>query len=315
MRAAMGATSIAGRDVLGRGGFRLLGLVQVRGLKNKSKISTPTLPLVQGQEDQSVEGKDGVELSSEAVAQAAQLFNGKASVTVHALKREFFPEDGVAEVAFAGKSNVGKSTLVNMLLGSKLSRVSSTAGCTKWITFYQIAGKKPTVLVDLPGYGFAKMNKKKRDKWNLLMGEYIRDRVQSGVLKRVFVLVDSRHGPNDNDKVFIRFLDEFAVPYQVVLTKSDRIKTLKFEKVLKETRRFLLNEEPDPMLDTAERSCHPVMHLVSSVKSWGVSELKATIINVLHPRTVGNPPRSPHIPGLPMIKVKNLISSETINDN
>ncbi len=130
------------------------------------------------------------------------------------------PAPGLPEVAFAGRSNVGKSSLINALTGRKeLARVSKTPGRTQQINFFSVGGRFG--LVDLPGYGFARAPKRRIAQWGDLMVRYLKGRV---TLRRVLILVDSRHGLKDSDREMFDLLDELAVNYQVVLTKIDALK-------------------------------------------------------------------------------------------
>lgn len=125
---------------------------------------------------------------------------------------------GLPEFAFVGRSNVGKSSLINALVNrKKLVRVSSNPGCTRQMNFFKLANN--FILVDLPGYGFAKISKSESNEWNNTITKYLKGRRE---ILRVFVLVDSRHGLKDSDRQIFKFLDNSAISYQIVLTKSDK---------------------------------------------------------------------------------------------
>ncbi|MDR2765880.1 MAG: ribosome biogenesis GTP-binding protein YihA/YsxC [Holosporaceae bacterium] len=126
---------------------------------------------------------------------------------------------GVPEIAFVGRSNVGKSSLINAVVGKRdCARVSKTPGRTRQINFFLLGNK--ILLADLPGYGYAAISKQMRKSWDLLMDSYIRRRQN---LRRAFLLLDSRHGPKAGDEEIMDMLDDCAVPYQIILTKIDKI--------------------------------------------------------------------------------------------
>ena len=138
------------------------------------------------------------------------------------VKIDGLPNDGRPEIAFAGRSNVGKSSLINALTGrTSLARVSVTPGRTRELNFFTLGKDKELYLVDMPGYGYARASKAQVKGWTRLIGDYLKGRRE---LKRVFLLVDARHGIKDNDRETMKMLDEAAVSYQVVLTKSDKPK-------------------------------------------------------------------------------------------
>lgn len=204
---------------------------------------------------------------------------------------ETFPEtDG--EVAFVGRSNVGKSSLLNALVFKKrLAITSSKPGCTQKVGFYRIGRRENVTLVDLPGYGYAEAPTRVVNKWNILIGKYIRLRKERQNLKCVFLLVDARHGFLPRDKAFARFLDEFSIPYQVVLTKVDRLSKDKLSESLKSTREFLLATTPEPE-DTHPRSARPLIHMISSeVQDHGLPELRHTILSLICPAALTTRPK------------------------
>ena len=149
-----------------------------------------------------------------------KLFAGPCAFIAGAARAESLPPAGAPEVAFAGRSNVGKSSLINALTGRiSLARISHTPGRTQELNFFDLGGK--ATLVDMPGYGYAAVSKAKSAAWGKLIRDYLRGRPS---LLRVFVLVDGRHGLKENDKETLRLLDAAAVSYLVVLTKRDEVK-------------------------------------------------------------------------------------------
>jgi GTP-binding protein len=179
------------------------------------------------------------------------------------------PPFGLPEVAFAGRSNVGKSSLINALTGrSTLARTSNTPGRTQELNFFDLGGR--LTLVDMPGYGFAEAPKDKVERWTRLIKGYLRGRP---VLRRTIMLVDARHGLKDNDRVMMKLLDEAAVVYQVVLTKADKLKPAEVEAVVERTR-----------VELAKRSAaHPVVLVTSSAKGTGIPELRAELTALANP--------------------------------
>lgn len=153
---------------------------------------------------------------------------------------KFLPPEGPPEIAFAGRSNVGKSSLINALLGRKgLARTSNTPGRTQELNYFVPDGYAgsaddlpPMALVDMPGYGYAKAPKEAVEQWTRLVFDYLRGRV---TLKRVYVLIDARHGLKANDEEVLDLLDKAAVSYQIVLTKTDKIKPPAVKRLVAET--------------------------------------------------------------------------------
>jgi GTP-binding protein len=173
------------------------------------------------------------------------------------------PEARLPEVAFAGRSNVGKSSLINALTGrNTLARTSNTPGRTQQINFFDL-GERLT-LVDLPGYGFAKAPLDHIAKWNHLVNTYLKGRT---VLQRTCVLIDSRHGIKDVDREVMTMLDKAAVIYQIVLTKIDKIKASEVQAVFEST-----------VLEASRRpAAFPVTLLTSSETGQGIPELRAAL--------------------------------------
>lgn len=202
---------------------------------------------------------------AEQVETARKLFAGRVDFLLSAPQLKFLPDPIVSEVAFAGRSNVGKSSLINAVTGRKsIARASVTPGRTQELNFFEVGTPTAMRLVDMPGYGFAKAPLKVVENWRKLVRDYLRGRV---VLKRALVLIDSRHGVKPVDEEMMQMLDEAAVGYRLVLTKADKIKASELEEVLVRTQ--------------AEARKHsaafPVVHVTSAEKGMGVAELRAAI--------------------------------------
>ena len=153
-----------------------------------------------------------------------KLFAGNCEFIWAASKIDGLPPIGPAEIAFAGRSNVGKSSLLNALTGrNSLARTSNTPGRTQQLNFFALGtpGSEPMRLVDMPGYGYAAVSKEKVANWTATIRDFLRGRPN---LARVFVLIDGRHGPKDVDRQVMDLLDEAAVSYALVLTKRDEVK-------------------------------------------------------------------------------------------
>lgn len=191
------------------------------------------------------------------------MFAGECRFLKGVVDLQNLPVGPLPEVAFAGRSNVGKSTLLNAITGRKaLARTSNTPGRTRELNFFDLAGR--TMLVDLPGYGYARISKTEVERWTKLTRAYLKGRQQ---LARVFLLIDSRHGIKANDKEIMNEFDEAAVVYQVVLTKTDKLKPGQVKAVLARTEETL-QQRP---------AAHPVVLPVTSVKGDGIAELRAEI--------------------------------------
>ncbi len=191
------------------------------------------------------------------------LFTGPCSFVKGVVDVAGLPESSVREVAFAGRSNVGKSSLINALVNRKgLARTSNTPGRTQEINFFDLGGRLH--LVDLPGYGYAAAPQKKVMAWNQLIRDYLRGRVQ---LARVFLLIDARHGLKPIDTEIMTLLDEAAVSYQAVLTKIDKLKPSELHKV-QTALAAKLAKRP---------AAHPDLIATSSLKGIGLNDLRAEI--------------------------------------
>src|SRR5215218_2210918 len=160
------------------------------------------------------------EIGEGAEEAARKLFAGPCDFVWGATSPDNFPPDSLNEIAFVGRSNAGKSSLVNAVTGRKsLARVSQTPGATRQINFFNLGQR--LMLVDLPGYGFAKRSKTEAEAWQEMIFYYLRSRSR---LRRVLVLIDSRRGVMDSDRQVMNLLDKAAVSYGLVLTKADDIK-------------------------------------------------------------------------------------------
>lgn len=157
-----------------------------------------------------------------------KLFAGECDFVLGVAELSQLPEPDRTEIAFCGRSNVGKSSLLNALTNRKaLARTSHTPGRTQQLNYFDLGSK--IYLVDMPGYGYAKVSKKQRAEWGDLIRTYLRGRPN---LRCVFVLVDGRHGLKDSDREIMKMLDESAVHYRVILTKCDKVKKSEREKLL-----------------------------------------------------------------------------------
>ena len=196
-----------------------------------------------------------------------KLFASKTDFTKGVVAMSGLPLDDRVEVCFAGRSNVGKSSLINALTGRKaLARTSNTPGRTQEINFFSQAEKY--YLVDLPGYGYASAPLNIVEKWQRLVREYVSGR-QS--LRRAFVLIDSRHGVKEVDKKLLSILDSSAVTFQAVLTKADKIK---------ENERLQIIDHVSNALQS-HPAAFPEILLTSSQKGWGIPTLRSAIATLI----------------------------------
>ena len=202
----------------------------------------------------------------ETLERARILFARPASFVMGAAKVEQLPTTDLPEVTFAGRSNVGKSSLINALVGHKhLARASNEPGRTREVNFFLL--NEALHLVDLPGYGWAKASKVTVKKFQNLGRDYLRGRPN---LMRCYLLIDARHGLKDVDKEPMDALDKAAVSYQIILTKCDKIKPAELEKVIAATEAGI-KKRP---------AAHPIVLATSSEKGLGLPELRAEIMTV-----------------------------------
>ncbi len=168
------------------------------------------------------------EAAADAIEAARKLFAGPCDFVWGATSAQQLPPEALSEIAFVGRSNAGKSSLINALTGRKaLARVSQTPGATRQINFFNLAGR--LMLVDLPGYGFAKRSKSESEAWQEMIFAYLRSRAR---LRRVALLIDARRGVLDSDRQVMALLDRAAVSYALVLTKADELKPADHAKAL-----------------------------------------------------------------------------------
>jgi len=198
-----------------------------------------------------------------------KIFSGPISFLKSAPKLEFLPEPTVPEIAFAGRSNVGKSSLFNALVNrNNLARASNTPGRTQELNFFDVGDPAAFRIVDMPGYGYAKAPIKTVQQWRYLINDYLRGRV---VLKRVFVLIDSRHGIKEVDHDIMSMLDNAAISYRIVLTKTDKIKASDLAAVQTDTMTKLRKHV----------AAYPDLSVTSAEKRGGIEELRAAVLEAV----------------------------------
>lgn len=208
-----------------------------------------------------------------AIEAGRLLFAKECSFVIGVARVDDLPTDSLPEVAFAGRSNVGKSSLINALTGRKtLARTSNTPGRTQQLNFFDLGGR--LMLVDLPGYGYAKAPKGEVDRWNRLIRMYLKGRVG---LRRLCLLIDSRHGVKASDRQVMDMLDEAAVAYQLVLTKTDKI------------RRAELDDRMRGVADEIRKRAAASPHILatSAQDGTGIAELRAELAALAAPAPLG----------------------------
>lgn len=197
---------------------------------------------------------------------ARKLFAGPIDFLKSAPGLQYLPDPVVPEIAFAGRSNVGKSSLLNALTNRKsLARTSNTPGRTQELNFFDVGQPAVLRLVDMPGYGFAEAPKDMVKRWRFLVNDYLRGRQ---VLKRALVLIDSRHGIKPVDREVMDMLDTAAISYHIVLTKADKVKTTDLDATVAATAE-----------ETMKRpAAHPLLVATSSETGSGIAELRTAIL-------------------------------------
>jgi GTP-binding protein len=200
------------------------------------------------------------------VEEARRLFSGRVEFLLSAPSLNFLPDADYPEVAFAGRSNVGKSSLINAVTGRKaIARASVTPGRTQELNFFEVGEPTRFRLVDMPGYGFAKAPVKTVERWRRLVRDFLRGRQP---LKRALVLIDSRHGIKPPDAEMMTMLDQAAVGYRLVLTKADKVKA---SELVSTVARVEAEARKHP-------AAYPLIHVTSAEKGMGVAELRAAIL-------------------------------------
>jgi len=191
------------------------------------------------------------------------LFTQRCEFLISAAAIDQLPDSQLPEIAFAGRSNVGKSSLLNTLTNHKnLARTSNTPGRTQQVNFFNL-GKK-IMLTDLPGYGYARATKSVVEDWTQLIKDYLKGRVQ---LRRVCLLIDSRHGLKTIDTETMNLMDNAAVSYQIIFTKCDKVKKLNMDKLIAKTQNKI----------SKHVAAHPDILVTSSFKCIGIEKLRSTL--------------------------------------
>lgn len=210
------------------------------------------------------EAEDGFILDAETLKAAEKTFRRECRFVAGADSFARIPKSHIPEVAFAGRSNVGKSSLINAVTGRKnLARSSNTPGRTQQINFFNL--DEQLQLADLPGYGYAKATRSKVHAWNTMVSQYLRTRNN---LKRLFVLIDARHGLLAADFKALDIIDGGGIPYIGVLTKADKIKKAELEAV---------KASVEDVFRTRKTS-FPRVYVTSAEKGWGIPELRAILL-------------------------------------
>ncbi|GAA3264101.1 ribosome biogenesis GTP-binding protein YihA/YsxC [Sphingomonas yabuuchiae] len=207
--------------------------------------------------------------SEELVESARKLFAGPVTFLKSAPALKFLPDPIVPEVAVAGRSNVGKSSLLNALTNRNgLARTSNTPGRTQELNFFDVGTPPLLRLVDMPGYGFAKAPKDMVKQWRFLVNDFLRGRQ---ALKRALVLIDSRHGIKEVDREILEMLDRAAVSYRIVLTKADKVKATELADVIARTE-----------VEARKRAAaHPEILATSSEGGMGIADLRAAVLEAI----------------------------------
>ena len=216
-----------------------------------------------------MQNESGAEIDKKQLKYSRKLFSSSCQFFAGSNKIENLPPAGLPEVAFAGRSNVGKSSLINALTDRKaLARTSRTPGRTQQLNFFNLDNR--ITLVDMPGYGYARASKSRIEDWTALMYDYLKGRA---TLKRLCILIDARHGIKGSDKILMNELDKAAVVYQIILTKADKASkttVLEFSKNFDRMRK----EHP---------AGHPDIIATSAREGIGVPELRASLAALVAP--------------------------------
>jgi len=205
-------------------------------------------------------------MDDDLAERARKLFSGPVEFLKSAPALHFLPDGDAPEIAFAGRSNVGKSSLLNALTGRKsIARASVTPGRTQELNFFEVGSPMLFRLVDMPGYGFAKAPHAVVENWRRLVRDFLRGRV---VLKRTLLLIDSRHGVKPVDAEMMKMLDEAAVGYRLVLTKADKVKASELAAVVASTQ-----------VEARKHSAaYPDILVTSAETKLGIDELRAAVL-------------------------------------
>jgi GTP-binding protein len=204
------------------------------------------------------------EIDSDLIEQGRRLFAREAQFVIGAAEPAALPPESLPEVAFAGRSNVGKSSLLNALTGRRvLARTSNTPGRTRQVNFFDLGGE--LMLVDLPGYGYAEASKTAVERWTGLTRRYLRSRA---TLCRVCLLIDARHGLKEEDRPLLQMLDQAGVSYQIVLTKIDKPRAVEIVGTVERVSSEL----------AVHTAAHPEIHLTSARKQRGIAALRAALV-------------------------------------
>ena len=212
-------------------------------------------------------GFEPTDFSKEQLDEANKLFANECKFVLGVAKLEQLPLTEMPEVAFAGRSNVGKSSLINAVTGQKgLAKTSNTPGRTQQLNYFNLADK--IHIVDLPGYGYAQAPESMVRQWQKVIFAYLQGRVN---LKRVLVLIDSRHGIKKVDLEIMELLDKAAVTYQIVLTKSDKVSASALQKIKEDTEKEI----------SKHAAAYTKVLMTSSEKKYGIDEVRAEITSLI----------------------------------